>query len=207
MASEADKKLEEIMATTLESALTEGTYTKLQAQVKTLLQHKDLGKITAELRKKTENNNDADEATEATQLLERLTRYADYIKQQAEASKDTDPTQCSNTYQRLTKEFEGDQISTKAKKTLEELKKDKVFQKNIEADKKLAAIEELAGKFKPCQNGKPLDIKGCTACHKKNQTDLDTINALTKSLQTQYPGSPAAGKVKDLLNELGIEIK
>lgn len=201
------KKLEEVVNNAPNPLVGEGPYKKLGALVKKIIKHKGLGKIMLQLKEKVETSTDAVEKEEAGDLLRRITGYAQNIKEQAGEIKEQEPLQAYNLYQRLAKEFKGGEFGDEAAQVLDELKKDKEFQKGLRADKKFIELQTLTDKFKPCQSNKPLDIKGCQKCQKKNQKLLNQVTVYGKRLIKQYPEAPAAKKVKELFDEWGIRIK
>jgi cytochrome c biogenesis protein CcmG, thiol:disulfide interchange protein DsbE len=204
--AEADKKLDELMKQMPPPLVGEGPYKKLKSLAEQIGQHKNLGQAMLQLRKKSDST-DADEKSEAEQLMGRLTKYAQRMTNNAETLKEQEPLQSYGLYQKLNDEFKGDEIGTNTAKTLTELKKDEVFQKALKADKDWLKINEMHDGLKPCRADKPLDIKNCAACQKKNNDLLSQINSSGKQLLKQYPETPAAQKVKDLFAELGIELK
>lgn len=203
--AQADKTLDEVMSRAPDPMVGEGPYKKLHALAKTTAQHKDLGKTMAQLRKKIEENKDEAEVVEATELLKRIDRYAQRLKKRVEGARESEPLRYYTLCQQLAQEFKGDEIGTEAEATLNELKKDAQFQKNLEADKKFAKISEAVDKLKPCQANKPLEVSACAACRKKNQSDLDALTGQAKKLLAQHPDSPAAQKTKALLAGLNIK--
>lgn len=201
------KKLEEVVKNAPDPLVGERPYKKLQSVVKKILKHKDLGKIMLQLKEKAETSTDAVEKEEVEDLLKRLTGYAQDFKVRAEKLKEQEPLRSYNLYQKLAKEFKGGEFGEEADQVLDELKKDKEFQKGLKADKKFIELQTIVDKFKPCQSNKPLDIKNCQKCRKKNQKLLNQVTVYGKRLIKQYPEASAVKKVKELFGELGIKLK
>jgi thiol-disulfide isomerase/thioredoxin len=204
--SQADKKLDELMAQAPVPLVGDGPYKKLKPLADQIGQHKNLGQAMLQLRKKA-GSNDIEEKTEAEKLMERLNRYAQRMKNNADTLKEKEPLQSYELYQKLAEQFKGDEIGSEAGKTVDELKKDETFQKAVKADKDWLKINEMQEKLKPCKPDKPLAIKNCEACRKKNADLLPGINSACKQLIKQYPDTPAVHKCEELLSELGMTDK
>lgn len=199
----AEKKLKELVENMPDPLIGEGPYKKLGSLAKKICQRKGLGKIMSQLSEKIEKAKKPGEKEEAEKLLGRLQNYAQKLKTKADGAKDQDPLQYYNLQQQLAKEFKGNEIGTEAQEVVKGLKKDKEFQRTLKAEKEFAKIEAMTETFKPCQNNKPLNIKNCAGCQKKNAASLNTIVSFAKRLIKKYPDTPAAQKTQGLLDELG----
>jgi hypothetical protein len=194
---QADKILDDAIKAAPDWLTGEGPYKKLNALAQKVIARKELGKVLAELKTKYLNSDKAEEKAEAEKLAPRLTRYGMRLLKKAEAAKDKEPTVCYNLYKQTAELFKGDEIGDTAQKAFDELKKDKVFQDNLQADKEYNSIAGELEKMKPCAKCKSFN-KSCDACRKKNPS-FEALIQRGKGLVKKYPASPAAGKVKEIL--------
>ncbi len=177
-------------------------YKHLKTEATSIARRKRLGTTLAGLRKKATRQSDKPEVkAEAQQLLDKLLTYAQWQVRRAAQLKDLDPVSAYAMYKSLARDFKGDQIGADAKKTYDALRKDKQFQGEIKAARLLERVHGIAGHYKNCRYGRPLDIASCADCRKKNLRGLQGAASLLGTIIKRYPKTKAAVSARKLIED------
>ena len=172
-----------------------GPYKKLAALATQVKNGTQLGQVLKTLASKKASK-DPDEAAEAQMMFDALHGGGQEELDASLAYKDTKPVLAAARLERLAMQFSGDEIGTKAKQAVEQMRKDPKIAKELEAEQMFNKIKAIEETFKPAAKNKK-DPKSVKA----NAQGIETLVASCQQLIRRYPGTAAAQKAEALMND------
>jgi len=174
-----------------------GPYKKLAALAEQIKTGIGLGQVLKTLTAK-QASKDADEAAEAKMMFEALHGGGQSSLDAALTYKDSNPLSALAWLDRLSVQFEGNEIGTKAKQAADAIRKDPKIAKELEAEQMFKQIQAMEEGFKPVAGKK--DPKAA-AFKKLNAQNIATVVGGCQQLIQRYPGTQAAQKADALMSE------
>lgn len=192
-----EDKIKELLKESAGALAGPGPYVKLAGFAAQIKAGTGLGALLKTLATKKDSK-DAAEAAEAAMMYEALSTGAQRLLEKAEGQKAANPVAALTTYDRLAAQFVGSDVGTTARKESDALKKDPKVKKEIEADMVFKNIEAATGKLRPFQGSKNPKADGF---RKLNAVAIQQIVAGCQGIAQRYPGTQAAGKAEELIND------
>lgn len=199
-----DNAIEEALKRAPDWLLGKNDYKELKSEASSILKRSGMGKTLTELEEIISADEEEAKVAEAKRMYERLWRYAQGEFDRISGMQETRASMARAELKKFSKTWKGHELADEAGELEKSLKKDKAFKDAEKADKMLIGIEEQLDKAEPCGYGKPLDLKGCPECKKENAKIIATCGAMGAKILKDYPETPAATQVRELLSEAGI---
>jgi pimeloyl-ACP methyl ester carboxylesterase len=176
-----------------------GPYKKLASLAAQIKTGTGLGVVLKTLAMKKDSK-DAEEAAEAKMMYDALRGGAQESLDSALSYKDKDAKQlfALDWLDRLSTQFAGDEIGTKAKASADVLRKAPKIIRELEAEKMFRQIQSLEDGFKPVAGKK--DRKDASF-RKFNAQNITVLVGGCQQLIQRYPGTVAAQKADALIND------
>jgi lysophospholipase L1-like esterase len=174
-----------------------GPYKKLAPLAAQIKSGVGLGQVLKTLEAK-KSSKDAEEASEATMMYEALHGGAQQNLDSALSYKDAKPMFALAWLERLSAQFAGDEIGTKAKQAADLIRKNPKVEKELAADQMFKQIKTFEDGLKPVAGKK--DPK-TPAFRKLNAEGIATIISGCQQLIQRYSGTAAAQKADSLVSD------
>jgi hypothetical protein len=194
---ELEDKIQALLRETWAAAAGPGPYKILAATAEQIKTGKNLGTALKMLRSRKDSKNEA-EAAEAKMMFEALNGAAEDRYARAVGKKETAPESAVTELEKITQLFAGDEIGDRARKEAAEMRRDPKVRAELEATAMWKQIEALQGRLQPVR-GKS-DPKS-EEFRRYNAAVLQNILSNCKGLSQRYPGTAAAAKAEELLNQ------